>query len=60
MPLAWYVVGRWLDNFPCRMTMSARVFLAAVGLTLLTAVFTVGIQALGAPRANPVKSLRAE
>jgi putative ABC transport system permease protein len=60
IPLAWYVVGRWLDNFPYRVSMSPWVFLAAVLLTLFIAAFTVGIQALGAARANPVKSLRTE
>jgi len=60
IPLAWYVVGRWLDNFPYRVSMSAWVFLAAVLLTLFIAALTVGIRALGAARANPVNSLRAE
>lgn len=60
IPLSWYVVSRWLDNFPYRVNMSVWVFLAAGLLTLLIAALTVGIQALGAARANPVNSLRAE
>ena len=60
IPLSWYVVGRWLDNFPYRVTMNAGVFLGAALLTLLIAALTVGIHALGAARANPVKSLRME
>ena len=60
IPLSWYVVSRWLDNFPYRVNISVWSFLAAGLLTLLIAALTVGIQALGAARANPVNSLRAE
>jgi putative ABC transport system permease protein len=60
MPVAWYVVGRWLDNFPYRVSINAWVFVAAGLLTLFVAAFTVGIQAIRAARANPVSSLRAD
>ena len=60
IPLSWYVVGRWLDNFPYRVSLDAWVFVAAAGLTLFVAGLTVGIQAIRAARANPVNSLRTD
>lgn len=60
IPAAWYAVSRWLENFPYRITINPAVFIAAIGLTLMIALFTIGVQALRAGRANPVKSLRTE
>jgi putative ABC transport system permease protein len=60
IPLSWYVVGRWLDNFPYRVSLSPWVFVAAAGLTLFVAGLTVGVQAIRAARANPVNSLRTD
>ncbi len=60
MPISWYVVARWLDNFPYRVAINGWVFLAAALLTLFVAAFTVGIQALRAARANPAGSLRVD
>jgi putative ABC transport system permease protein len=60
IPISWYVVGRWLDNFPYRVSINGWVFVDAALLTLFVAVFTVGIQALRAARANPVNSLRVD
>lgn len=59
-PLAWWLMSRWLQNFPYRMTISWSLFLV-VGITaVLIAVFTVGFHTLKAAMANPVKSLRTE
>jgi putative ABC transport system permease protein len=60
IPISWYVVGRWLDNFPYRVSINGWVFLAAALLTLFVAAFTVGIQAIRAARANPAGSLRVD
>jgi putative ABC transport system permease protein len=60
IPVSWYVVGRWLDNFPYRVSINAWIFVAAALLTLFVAAFTVGIQAIRAARANPVSSLRVD
>jgi putative ABC transport system permease protein len=60
IPISWYVVGRWLDNFPYRVPINPWIFIAAALLTLFVAAFTVGIQALRAARANPAGSLRVD
>ncbi|HEY4109532.1 ABC transporter permease [Puia sp.] len=60
IPIAWYVVGRWLDNFPYRVSLNGWVFVLAAGATLVLAALTIGFQAVRAARANPVESLRTE
>jgi putative ABC transport system permease protein len=60
IPVSWWVVGRWLDNFPYRVSINGWIFVAAALLTLFVAAFTVGIQAIRAARANPVSSLRVD
>jgi len=60
IPVAWVVVGRWLDNFPYRVSLNGWVFVLAAGATLLIAAATISFQAIRAARANPVGSLRSE
>lgn len=60
IPTAWWAVGRWLDNFPYRVSLSVWVFAVAALLTLVIAVLTISFQAIKAARANPVDSLRTE
>jgi len=59
-PLAWYAMQRWLAAFPYRVTINLWFFLAAGLLAALIAMLTVGLRAMRAARANPVKSLRSE
>jgi putative ABC transport system permease protein len=60
VPVAWYVMNRWLQDFAYRTTISWWVFglagIAAMGVTCIA----IGFQILKAGRANPVKSLRTE
>lgn len=59
-PFSWFIMNEWLDSFAYRINISAWIFLAGLGVTLLVAVFTVGYRSLRAATANPVKSLRYE
>ena len=60
IPLAWYFMELWLQDFVYRIAMSWWIFASAGGITLITALFTVSFQAIKAALANPVKSLRTE
>ena len=60
MPLAWYFMHAWLQDFAYRTQISWWVFALAGGIAVLIAVFTVSFQAIKAAIANPVKSLRTE
>lgn len=59
-PAAWWVLNGWLQDFEYRISIGASVFAAAIFLTGMIAVITVGWQSSRAALANPVKSLRTE
>lgn len=59
-PTAWWVLNGWLQDFEYRISIGFGVFAAAIFLTAMIAVITVGWQSSRAALANPVKSLRTE
>ncbi|NEU08561.1 FtsX-like permease family protein [Flavihumibacter sp. R14] len=59
-PLAWWGMNLWLEDFAYRIRIDWWIFIAAGFLTMLIAVLIVGIKAINAGRANPIKSLRTE
>jgi len=60
IPLAWFGVGRWLENFAFRTHIEPLVFLGAGLVVLLIATFTVSFRAILAAQTDPVKALRHE
>lgn len=60
IPVAWYFMNKWLEEFAYRTPLSWWVFMIAILLCLVIAVITVSFQAIRAAIANPVKSLRTE
>lgn len=60
LPLAWWCMHSWLQNFAYRIHMNWWIFIAAGIIALLIALITVASQAIKAALANPVKSLRTE
>ncbi|TAJ59325.1 MAG: FtsX-like permease family protein, partial [Chitinophagaceae bacterium] len=60
IPVAWWTMHRWLENFSYRTSISLLVFiLVGVGM-LLIALATVSMNATKAALTNPVKTLRSE
>lgn len=60
VPIAYFVMNGWLQEYPYRVILKWWIFaLAMIGAMLVT-VITVSFQAIKAARANPVKSLRTE
>lgn len=60
VPIAYYVMNGWLQEYPYRVIVEWWIFgLAMVGAMLVT-VLTVSFQAIRAAKANPVDSLRTE
>lgn len=59
-PLTWYVLGKWLDNYAFRISLTPWLFIGPLLLILLVALFTITTQTLQAATSNPVKSLRTE
>ncbi len=60
MPLAWFGVGRWLENFAFHTTIEPLVFALASLVVLAIAVVTVSFRAIRAAQLDPVKALRHE
>jgi putative ABC transport system permease protein len=60
IPLSWIAAGKWLQNYPYRITLGWQTFAAGAALVLLIALVTVSFQAIKAATANPTKSLRTE
>ncbi|MEZ4739313.1 MAG: FtsX-like permease family protein [Flavobacteriales bacterium] len=60
IPLAWFGVGRWLENFAFRTAIDPMVFIGAALVVLLIAAFTVSFRAVQAARTDPVRALRHE
>jgi hypothetical protein len=57
VPIAWYVIHRWLSDFQYRINASWLLFVAVGILIVVIALLTVGVQALRAAMANPIKSI---
>ena len=60
IPIAWYLMDKWLNDFTYRVNISWWLFAIAGLSALLIALLTVSFQAIKAALANPVKSLRSE
>lgn len=60
IPVSWFAVNKWLQNYPYRTGLNWWLFAAvAIGIVAV-ALLTVSYQAIRAALANPVKSLRTE
>ena len=60
VPVSWFVMNGWLNDFAYRINISWWVFLISGIIAVLIALLTVSFQAIKAAVANPVKSLRTE
>jgi ABC-type antimicrobial peptide transport system permease subunit len=60
IPIAWYYLNQWLQNYSYRMEISWWIFAAAITGALLITLLTVSFQSIRAALANPVSALRSE
>ncbi|MDT0678611.1 ABC transporter permease [Autumnicola musiva] len=60
VPIAWYVMEKWLQEFAYQTKLSWWIFILAGTAAFAVAVISVSFQAIKAAIANPVKSLRTE
>jgi putative ABC transport system permease protein len=60
IPLTWWIMHNWLQDFAYRISIQWWVFSLAGIIAIGIALLTVGLQALKAALNNPVKSLRTE
>jgi len=60
VPVAWYAMNQWLQNFIYRAPIECWVFVLAGAAAVAIALITISFQSVRAALANPVKSLRSE
>ena len=60
IPVSWWLMTIWLQDFAFKVSLSPWVFVVASLTALVIAILTVSFQAVKAAIANPVKSLRSE
>ena len=60
IPIAYYFMHHWLEDYEYRTNLSWWIFAGAGGIAVMITLITVSFQAIKAAIANPVKSLRSE
>jgi putative ABC transport system permease protein len=60
VPIAWYMMQSWLQDYVYRVNIGWDVFIITGICSMLTALFTIGYQTLRAALINPVKNLRSQ
>ena len=60
VPIAYYVMNGWLQEYPYRVILKWWIFVLAMFGAMGVTVLTVSFQAIRAAKQNPVKSLRTE
>ena len=60
LPLGWFAMNKWLEDFSYRIEIGLGVFVLAAVLAIVVAIVTVSYQSIKAAIVNPVKSLRSE
>ena len=60
MPISWYTMNGWLQDFAYKINMGWLTFAIAGFIAISIALLTISFQSVRAAMANPVKSLRTE
>jgi putative ABC transport system permease protein len=60
VPIAWWTMNKWMENFASRTEINWWMFALAGLIAIFIALVSVSFQAIKAAMANPVKSLRTE
>jgi putative ABC transport system permease protein len=60
VPISWYAMNKWLQDFAYKINIGWTVFFVAGCIAILIAALTISFQSIKAALANPVKSLRTE
>jgi ABC-type antimicrobial peptide transport system permease subunit len=60
VPVAWYYLNEWLEQFTYRVNVSVWVILMSAAGALTITIITVSFQTIKASMGDPVRSLRSE
>lgn len=59
-PVAWWLMNKWLQDFPYKITIGIFVFVAVASSAIIISMLTISYNTMKAALTNPVKSLRTE
>ena len=57
IPVSYYIISRWMEQYVYRVEMSWWVYALAVGVILLITIITVSLRSLTAATENPIESI---
>lgn len=60
MPIAYWIMHRWLSQFSIQISIGWQIFAATAGVITVIALATISVQVVRAALANPVKMLKNE
>jgi len=60
VPVAWYIMDLWLDDYIYRIEITWDIFAIAGVISVLIALLTISSESMKAALMNPVKKLRSE
>ncbi len=60
IPVTFYFIEKWLNNYPYRVSIGWWVFVIAFLIATFVVLLTVSIHSIRASRINPVEALRYE
>jgi putative ABC transport system permease protein len=60
LPLAYFIMSKWLENFAYRVHVGIGILISASLMAVLVAVITVSYLSIRAAVTNPVEALRYE
>ncbi len=60
VPLGYFIMNQWLQDFAYRIELGASVFIASGFIAILIALVTISFQSINAALKDPVKTLRYE
>ena len=60
IPLAWYLLSEWMNNYAYSEGISSGPFVVAGLVSILVAMITTGLQSLRAANSNPIDAISAE
>ncbi|MCP4724773.1 MAG: FtsX-like permease family protein [bacterium] len=60
LPIAWYIMNKWLQNFAYKINIGIDSFITSALIALVLALLTVSYKSIKTALGDPVKSLRYE
>jgi putative ABC transport system permease protein len=60
VPVSWYLMSKWLENFAYKIHIGWSVFALSALMAILIAMITVSFESVRSALANPVRALRTE